>query len=84
MAHYFIMIGVKRMSNSPNHVLSRILHRDDSPLNNWPKYERELLEEKIKIHISKCKHPKCIEKKQKMDDLVEALHYAISLNGKDV
>lgn len=71
------------MSNSPQHVLSRLLHREDNPIRLWPKYDRDLLEDKIKEHISKCKHPRCIEKKNKLEDLTLALLYATNLKGKD-
>ena len=71
------------MSNSPNNVISRLLHREDSPLSLWPKYDRELIQDKINKHIQKCQHPKCIDKRNKLDDLTEALHYATYLKGKD-
>lgn len=42
---------------SPDHVISRLVHGD--MLQYWPKYEVELISEKIHGHILKCQHDRC-------------------------
>ena len=52
------------MSN-PTQIISKIMHREDNVLDNWPSYEVGLIAEKCTIHIEKCQHPRCIDIKGK-------------------
>lgn len=48
------------MSNNPNHVLSRLLHRGDY-FPHITEDEINLWKPKIMNHVLKCKHPFCVE-----------------------
>ena len=49
------------MSNSPRHVLARLLHREDMGdyFKNIPEIDMKLWKPKILEHLQKCRHENC-------------------------
>jgi len=62
---------MKQSNNSPEKVLSRLIHSDYFDL--ITPYGMKYFQPKIDKHMDKCKHPKCVQKK---DDIIESIMIA--------